>query len=42
MKIMRAVANESGTGPDKLLLFNFLEERGNQIKHHETQPMFRF
>jgi hypothetical protein len=28
---MGAAASESGIGPDKLLLFNFLHERGTNI-----------
>jgi hypothetical protein len=31
VKIMGAAASESGIGPDKLLLFNFLHERGTNI-----------
>jgi len=36
VQIMGAVASESGIGPDKLLLFNFLHERCAKIEERKS------
>ena len=39
VQIMGAVASESGIGPDKLLLFNFLHERCAKIEERKSNDI---